>query len=63
MAGVIVEFAPRVPDPDNGLLSRWLHHLARHAGSARLGQSAHAQARPDAEAGRQWALPVDGYED
>jgi 8-oxo-dGTP diphosphatase len=69
MAGVITEFAPRGPDPDNGRLNRrYMTSLAAAPALLGWGQPGRAQARAAAEAGRQWGLPVDhpatdGYED
>ena len=69
MAGVIVEFAPCGPDPDNGRINRRLMtSLAAAPGILGWGEPAEAQARGAARAGRQWGLPVDdpapdGYED
>ncbi len=69
MAGVITEFAPRAPDPDNGRLNRrYMTSLAAAPALLGWGQPAYAQARAAAEAGRQWGLPVDhpaadGYQD
>jgi len=69
MAGIITEFAPRAPDPDNGRLNRrYMTSLAAAPGVLGWGQPAEAQARAAAGAGRQWGLPVDhpaadGYED
>lgn len=71
MAGIITEFAPRGPDPDNGRINR--RRMASLAGAPSVlgwgdrGQ-AQAQARAAAAAGRRWGLPVDspapdGYED
>jgi 8-oxo-dGTP diphosphatase len=60
MAGIIVEFAPRGPDPDNGRINqRLMTSLAAAPGSLGWGQPAEAQARGAARAGRQWGLPVD----
>jgi 8-oxo-dGTP diphosphatase len=69
MAGIIAEFAPRAPDPDNGRLNRrYMTSLAAAPAVLGWGQPAEAQARAVAEAGRRWGLPVDhpaadGYED
>ena len=69
MAGVITEFAPRAPDPDDGrIYRRYLTSLANAAALLNWGQEGQAQALAAAEAGRQWGLPVDhpaadGYED
>ena len=69
MAGIITEFAPRAPDPDNGRLNRrYMTSLAAAPAVLGWGQPAEAQARAAAEAGRHWGLPVDrpaaaGYAD
>lgn len=69
MAGIITEFAPRAPDPDNGRLNRRrMTALGSAPGLLGWGQPAEAQARSAAVAGRGWGLPVDspapdGYED
>jgi 8-oxo-dGTP diphosphatase len=69
MAGIITEFAPRAPDPDNGRLNRRrMTSLTAAPAILGWGQPAEAQARAAARAGRQWGLPVDhpaadGYED
>jgi hypothetical protein len=69
MAGIIAEFAPRAPDPDNGRLNRrYMTSLAAAPGVLGWGQPAEAQARAAAAAGRSWGLPVgnpapDGYQD
>lgn len=69
MAGVITEFAPRGPDPDNGRINQRLTtSLAAAPGLLGWGEPAEAQARGAARAAREWGLPVDspaadGYED
>jgi 8-oxo-dGTP diphosphatase len=69
MAGIITEFAPRAPDPDNGRINRrYMTSLAAAPAVLGWGQPAEAQARAAAAAGRLWGLPVDrpaadGYED
>src|ERR1039457_1267742 len=60
MAGIITEFAPRAPDPDNGRLNRrYMTSLAAAPGVLGWGQPAEAQARAAAGAGRQWGLRVE----
>lgn len=69
MAGIITEFTPRAPDPDNGRLNRrYMTSLAAAPAVLGWGQPAEAQASAAAEAGRRWGLPVDrptaaSYED
>jgi len=69
MAGIITEFTPRAPDPDNGRTNRrYMTSLAAAPGVLGWGQPAEAQAQGAARAGRAWGLPVDhpspdGYED
>jgi 8-oxo-dGTP pyrophosphatase MutT (NUDIX family) len=69
MAGLITEFAPRGPDPDNGRINRRLMtSLAAAPGFLGWGGEGEAQAQAAARAGRQWGLPVDapaadGYRD
>jgi 8-oxo-dGTP diphosphatase len=69
MAGIITEFAPRAPDPDNGRINRRrMTSLTSAPGILGWGQPAEAQARATAAADRSWGLPVDspapdGYED
>jgi len=60
MAGIIIEFAPRGPDPDNGRINRrYMTSLASAPAILNWGQPAHAQAGAAAQAGRDWGLPVD----
>ena len=69
MAGIITEFAPRAPDPDNGRINRRLMtSLARAPALLGWGQPAEAQARATARAARRWGIPAgnpdpDGYQD
>jgi 8-oxo-dGTP diphosphatase len=69
MAGIITQFTPRAPDPDNGRLNRrYMTSLAAAPAVLGWGQPAEAQARAAAAAGRRWGLPVDrpaapGYQD
>lgn len=69
MAGLITEFAPVGPDPDNGRVNRRLMtSLAAAPGFLRWGAEGEAQARAAARVGREWGLPVDspaadGYRD
>ena len=69
MAGIITQFTPRAPDPDNGRLNRrYMTSLAAAPGVLGWGQPAEAQAQGAARVARQWGLPVDlptadGYED
>jgi 8-oxo-dGTP diphosphatase len=68
MAGIILEFAPRGPDPDNGRINqRLMTSLAAAPGILGWGEPAEAQARGAARAARRWGLPIDnpapdGYE-
>jgi 8-oxo-dGTP diphosphatase len=69
MVAIILEFAPRGPDPDNGRINqRLMTSLAAAPGILGWGEPAEAQARGAARAARQWGLPIDnpapdGYED
>jgi 8-oxo-dGTP pyrophosphatase MutT (NUDIX family) len=69
MAGIITQFAPRAPDPDNGRLNRrYMTSLAAAPGVLGWGLPAEAQAQGAARIARQWGMPVDtpaadGYED
>ena len=60
MAGIISQFAPRAPDPDNGRINRrYMTSLAAAPGVLNWGQPAEAQAQGTARIARQWGLPVD----